>query len=207
MFKSCHIICRNIPHEWPNLLAISEIVLRLSSLIIFRTFYTFSSVRPAERRPDCPQCSTETSTPVNTEKLLKSLCCPRVIATESGFEHFICFSCSFLEPEAKLNVSSPPPPIFVIRNHRYHFLSTEINTKWEATLKVMAAKLTTRDLEIATLRYLVVENICIFRICRYERWARELLHTPSYSAKGENVLWIMSWKGPILVAVQSKASV
>jgi hypothetical protein len=87
---------------------------------------------------------------------------------------------------------------------------TTINTRWETTQRVMAAKLTRLTHKIAMQLHLVAES---FTICNSRSWrpVRKLLNTPSYTflvwlllvscvvwyrgkdeAKYENIYWYLS---------------
>jgi hypothetical protein len=66
-------------------------------------------------------------------------------------------------------------PNWVIRK----YMLTTINTRWEATQTVMAAKLTRLTQKIATQLHLVVENCAIWS-SRSTRLVRTLLDTPPY---------------------------
>ena len=67
MFVSFPGIHWHVPYERPNVSAISEMVLRLSSLMILQSASMISSVRFVEGRPECPQSSTLCSPFLNSE--------------------------------------------------------------------------------------------------------------------------------------------
>jgi hypothetical protein len=88
---------------------------------------------------------------------------------------------------------SPHFPLFQLQN--YFILSTrvypkisgrshnEINTWWEATQRIMAAKLTRLTHKIAIQLHLVTES-CTICSCRSKLPVRKLLDTPTYIGIG-----------------------
>jgi hypothetical protein len=60
------------------------------------------------------------------------------------------------------------------------WVDNEINTRWEATWRVMAAKLTRLAHKMAIQLHLVTETCTIYSSCA-RRTVRKLLNTPSYT--------------------------
>jgi hypothetical protein len=74
--KVVRMLC-HIPYERSNVLAVSLMVFRRSSMKILRTFSTFSSVRPVEGRPERSESLTEKFSHVWIERTTqKFVFCP-----------------------------------------------------------------------------------------------------------------------------------
>jgi hypothetical protein len=82
----CHV-----PYERPNLPAFSVKMFRRSSLMILRTFCTFSSVRPVEGRLERSESLTEVSQILNRENHSKICIIPIALSPKAVFEHFMRF--------------------------------------------------------------------------------------------------------------------
>jgi hypothetical protein len=157
MFRSSIRIHWCVPYERPNLPAISEVVFHFSSLTILQIFSTFLSVQSMERWHEHSQSSTEVSPHLNGDNH-SSLCSPHGIVTERCSEHSMCFRCSFPEFDAKHNTNALFPQNQPLENHRLHFTCTTINILWEATQRVMVAKLSRLTRMILILWHLVAES-------------------------------------------------
>jgi hypothetical protein len=102
MFKSSIIVCWQVPYKSHNLPAISRMVLRRSLLVILWTFSTLLPVQSVEGWPE-NSVFNQSFTTFELTKLLKCLYSPHGIVTESCFEHFMHFQCSFPQFQMKLD--------------------------------------------------------------------------------------------------------
>jgi hypothetical protein len=159
-------------------------VFRLSSFMILRTFYRSSSVRPVEGRtePSESSTSTEVSPRLNRENRSKVCVLPMALSPKAVFV-ISCLSGavfpSLRQNFKQMRCSFKSAISFITENRRSHLTHATINTRWKATQRVMAVKLTRLTHKIAIQLQVVAES-CTICSSRSKRSVRKLLDTPSY---------------------------
>lgn len=123
--------------------------LHQSLLMIFRTFYMFSSVWHVERYPEGPRPSVELSPCLNEENQSELVFLPWPCHRKL----FWTFSC--LSSIVSWTVKHSWRPInYSLENGRYFLTGTTVNAYWEGTQSIMAAKSDTTALSDRRLCYL-----------------------------------------------------
>jgi len=112
-----------VPDKRPNLLALPEMVIFQSSVMILLTSSVFPTVQSVEGWPVCLQSSTRAFPCLNCS-----------FVTKSFFKHSMNFWCSVLS--VKWNIMQT-----IKKKHELCLSRTIINTHWEAMQRAMPAKL------------------------------------------------------------------
>jgi hypothetical protein len=139
-----------------------------------------------KRSPTCSWCSTEAPPRLN-RKNYSEVCVPTWHCYRKLFWAFHAFPMHLPEFEAKFHANAlffKSAISLIIENRGSHLTRTTINTRWEATQSVMAAKLTRLTHKI-TIQLHVIAGNCTICSSRSGRLVGKLLYTPSYNVKSD----------------------